>query len=122
MLDKSTTGLNANNPQENAELYQWMEYCMVYVAYVDSLDNVPTILTDLNDLLALKTYLVNHRMTIADVLLYQMLIPIMVRNSSVIKYSPFFFLADVSYVAVVQSLDKERQYIYLKPTGAKQQK
>ncbi|KAL3286798.1 hypothetical protein HHI36_001292 [Cryptolaemus montrouzieri] len=50
---------------------------MVYVIHANSYQNIHLIFNELNEALSLKTYLVSHKLTIADVVLYYLLCNVM---------------------------------------------
>ncbi|CAG9858329.1 unnamed protein product [Phyllotreta striolata] len=65
--------LNPTNDLESLELQQWIEYINTYAAHIDSPQNAKTVLSELNEMLSIKTYLVGYRLTIADILLFYVL-------------------------------------------------
>ncbi|CAG9829307.1 unnamed protein product [Diabrotica balteata] len=77
LLNKSNSALGPSNDLERVEIQQWIEYVLVYASHVDNVQNSKIVLKELNDVLALKTYLVSHRLTIADVLLFYVLVQLM---------------------------------------------
>ncbi|KAJ8925320.1 hypothetical protein NQ315_009150 [Exocentrus adspersus] len=74
LLMESKSSLWSTDPLEKAEIQQWLEYGIVYAVHIDESQNLKGILSDLNDILAIKTYLVSYKLTVADVLLYYILL------------------------------------------------
>ncbi|XP_018576950.1 eukaryotic translation elongation factor 1 epsilon-1 [Anoplophora glabripennis] len=81
MLIESNSNLWSKDSLEKAEIQQWLEYGIVHVIHIDEPQNLRQILSDLNDMLATKTYLVSYKLTVADVMLYYILINAMVAMS-----------------------------------------
>ncbi|KAK9874117.1 hypothetical protein WA026_002470 [Henosepilachna vigintioctopunctata] len=61
----------------NTQIWQWLEYCIVYAAQAKSHQSIHQILKELNAILKLKTYLVSNKLTIADIVLYYILYGLM---------------------------------------------
>ncbi|KAJ8983108.1 hypothetical protein NQ317_001851 [Molorchus minor] len=79
LLTESKSNLSGITSLENAEIQQWVEYGIVYVTHIyNNSQNLSLILKELNGILSRKTYLVSHKLTIADVLLYYILLNAMV--------------------------------------------
>lgn len=66
LIEASKTNLSAQNSVELAQIYEWFEYTLLYC----TASNSQVVIKDLNDHLSLKTFLVNDRLTIADIILY----------------------------------------------------
>ncbi|XP_018325211.1 eukaryotic translation elongation factor 1 epsilon-1 [Agrilus planipennis] len=81
LLRKSSV-LNYNG---NIEIYQWLEYALVYASKVDCATNSRQILDELNEILANRTYLVLNILTVADVTLFYFLHNTMAHLSNVEK-------------------------------------
>ncbi|KAJ8935025.1 hypothetical protein NQ314_013050 [Rhamnusium bicolor] len=77
LLLESKSNLSGTDPLEKAEIQQWIEYGVVYAVHIDNPHNLKQILNELNGIFATKTYLVSHKLTIADVLLYYILLNFM---------------------------------------------
>nr|XP_023017982.1 eukaryotic translation elongation factor 1 epsilon-1 [Leptinotarsa decemlineata] len=78
-LMKSTENLEyiPKNRTETAEIQQWIEYGIVYGAHLETQQNISFILTELNNILATKTYLAAPRITVADAFIYHVLLKTM---------------------------------------------
>ncbi|KYB26302.1 eukaryotic translation elongation factor 1 epsilon-1 [Tribolium castaneum] len=74
LVKEGKASLEGCSDLEKALIRQWIEYGFVYVAKAD---NPQQILKELNAVLATRTYLVAHKLTIADVFLYYFLQDIM---------------------------------------------
>ncbi|XP_056632434.1 eukaryotic translation elongation factor 1 epsilon-1 [Diorhabda sublineata] len=85
LLKKSNSPLGPQNQIEKIQIQQWIEYAQVYGVHVDSSYNAKIVLKELNNILALKTYLVSHRLTIADILFFYMLLRVMETLSNLDK-------------------------------------
>ncbi|XP_060528281.1 eukaryotic translation elongation factor 1 epsilon-1 isoform X1 [Cylas formicarius] len=70
LLSESKSSLGPKNILEEAQVRQWLEYAIVYVLNASSDQNIQTLLKDFNGILRTKTFLVEDRITIADVFLY----------------------------------------------------
>ncbi|XP_045471755.1 eukaryotic translation elongation factor 1 epsilon-1 [Harmonia axyridis] len=77
LLKESKMKNNIENQLEEVQLWQWLEYCISYAVHSSSHQNIQQVLNELNGLLELKTYLVAHKLTIADVALYYIIYNVM---------------------------------------------
>ncbi|CAG9766066.1 unnamed protein product [Ceutorhynchus assimilis] len=84
-LKDSKSNLGPNDPLQEAAMFQWLEYGIVYAANANNGQNVKVLLRDLNTILSTQTYLVGHRLTVSDVFLYYVLADIMAGLSSLDK-------------------------------------
>nr|CAI5837941.1 unnamed protein product [Callosobruchus analis] len=75
-VEKSQPSLGPLDNIETAQMQQWIEYSIVYAANIDCTQHSIIVLKELNEILSTKTYLVASRPTIADVLLYHVLVNI----------------------------------------------
>ncbi|XP_019865367.1 eukaryotic translation elongation factor 1 epsilon-1 [Aethina tumida] len=74
LLSASKTNLAGSNELENLQIYQWLEYALLYAAHCNSVHNIQQTLGELNSVLATKTFIASvSKLTIADVLLYYIL-------------------------------------------------
>ncbi|XP_017771882.1 PREDICTED: eukaryotic translation elongation factor 1 epsilon-1 [Nicrophorus vespilloides] len=71
-LPHSTKNLAGETSEEKAELYQWLEYSLIYVS-----QSPLHYLSEINEFLTTRTYFVAQTLTIADVLLYYILYNVM---------------------------------------------
>lgn len=96
LIRESKTQLGNVQPSEEALIHQWLEYTLVHVANANTSQNIQIVLKvrqqvisvikptqsdifqELNTILSSKTYLVGHKLTVADAFLYYVLINIMV--------------------------------------------
>ncbi|GLV40662.1 aaRS-interacting multifunctional protein 3 [Carabus blaptoides fortunei] len=77
LIEQSRAPLLGSNSEEEAEVRQWLEYCMTYATY----STHSQILQELNDILATRTYFVGNSLTMADVAVYYSLQSAMERLS-----------------------------------------
>ncbi|CAH0551526.1 unnamed protein product [Brassicogethes aeneus] len=74
LLTASKSNLAGKDDLEKLQIYQWIEYAMVYAVQCNSVHNIQQILTELNSVLAERTFIASYgNITIADVLLYYIL-------------------------------------------------
>ncbi|ENN78653.1 eukaryotic translation elongation factor 1 epsilon-1 isoform X1 [Dendroctonus ponderosae] len=85
LLKESNSHLGVVDALNEAQIHQWLEYALVYVANASNSSNVQLVLKELNTILATKTYLVGTQLTIADVFLYYLLLNIMNNLSNLDK-------------------------------------
>ncbi|CAH1984495.1 unnamed protein product [Acanthoscelides obtectus] len=76
-VEKSQPTLGPLDNIETSKMQQWIEYSIVYAANIDCSQDSHTILKELDDTLSITTYLIASRPTIADVLLYHVLVNIL---------------------------------------------
>ncbi|XP_065343685.1 eukaryotic translation elongation factor 1 epsilon-1 [Cloeon dipterum] len=65
-----------SNPEELAQLRQWLEICITTVNFADSQS---TALKELNERLAKVNFLVGNRISVADAVLYYTVYPVLAR-------------------------------------------
>ncbi|XP_044265903.1 eukaryotic translation elongation factor 1 epsilon-1 [Tribolium madens] len=70
LIKEGNTNLEGCSDLEEALIRQWIEYGFVYVVKAE---NPQQIFKELNAVLTTKTYLVAHKLTIADIFLYYFL-------------------------------------------------
>lgn len=78
---KSETAENSNvSPEIKAQVYQWIEYAVLYVAPGSKDKHVAKqLLVDFNDRFSNKSYIVGHSITLADLALFYAISDLVVR-------------------------------------------
>ncbi|XP_044744613.1 eukaryotic translation elongation factor 1 epsilon-1 [Coccinella septempunctata] len=85
LVNESKIKNNITTQIEKVQLWQWLEYCISYAVHLNSHQNNQHILNELNGVLKFKTYLIAHKLTIADVALYYILYNVMLNLTPVEK-------------------------------------
>lgn len=88
---KSETAQNSKVSREvEAQVYQWIEFSVLYVAPGSKDKHVSKqLLSDFNKLFASKSYLVGHFITLADLAVYYAIYDLVVSDKKFIKASCF---------------------------------
>ncbi|KAK9752976.1 Glutathione S-transferase, C-terminal domain [Popillia japonica] len=77
--------LLGKTPEDKAEIYQWIEYADLYLQRPNASQIINEHLPRLNGVLLKKTYLASNKLTIADVVLYYVLLSVMANISHIEK-------------------------------------
>lgn len=88
----SKSNLLGNGREDKMEIQQWIQYTMVYVAPASTKQDFDHVLKELNEIFALRTYLVSHKLSIADVLLYYALLNV-VQNLTYLEKEKYYNVA-----------------------------
>jgi translation elongation factor 1 epsilon-1 len=73
LTKEGNSELEGCNNLEKAEVRQWIEYALLYATQGEVNPSSSQLLKELNTILSSKTYLVSHKLTIADIFLYYVL-------------------------------------------------
>ncbi|XP_066152538.1 eukaryotic translation elongation factor 1 epsilon-1 [Euwallacea fornicatus] len=85
MLKETKSDKGVLEETDEALIYQWLEYGIVHASRGNNNQAIYEILKELNSILSSKTFLVGHKLTIADIFLYYVLLNIMLSLSSLEK-------------------------------------
>ncbi|XP_066246846.1 eukaryotic translation elongation factor 1 epsilon-1 [Euwallacea similis] len=77
MLKETKSNKGVLEGTDETLIYQWLEYSIVYAIRANNNQAIHEVLKELNSILSSKSFLVGHRLTIADVFLYYVLLNIM---------------------------------------------
>lgn len=84
-VKESKSELLGKTAEDKADVYQWIEYADVYLQQRSVSQVISDLLPGLNGVLSSKTYLASNKLTIADVILYYMLLSVMESISHIEK-------------------------------------
>lgn len=80
LTEQNKPALCGRDNLEECVIRQWLEYIMIkFLRHCDTDDTVHKLLGDLNDILSDRVYFVAHKLSVADVVLYYVLYPILVK-------------------------------------------
>ncbi|XP_065219230.1 eukaryotic translation elongation factor 1 epsilon-1 [Planococcus citri] len=83
LTKKKRSSLLGKSYEDEIVVRQWLEYASTHLSFISSLssNDIQSILKEINAVLSDKVYLLSNTMTIADVVLYYMLYPVMSKLS-----------------------------------------
>lgn len=82
LLKDSKSNLTPKDISEESLARQWLEYVIIYVGNISTYQTTQFLLKDLDHILSTKTYLVQNRLTIADIALFYSLLDLVASLSS----------------------------------------